>query len=85
MGLSASALDDPETTARAGVELSGALPYDISFNADKCPQPNDPAWEAIIYVYVWWGDATLVNEGSAFHDFTNPLISLVKNDNEKLL
>lgn len=83
MGLSASPSDDPETVARAGTSLSGALPYDIVFNAEKCPQPSDPAWEAIVYVYVWWGDSTFVNEGSAFHDFTNPLISLTKNDNEK--
>jgi len=82
MGLSASDSDDPETTAKAGTVLNGAPPYDIEFRAEKIPQPTDPSWESIIYVYVWWGNTAWINLGSAFHDLTQPSIELVKHDNE---
>ena len=60
MGLTADSGADIETTAKAGYELSGALPYDIEFPAEKCPQPTDPAWENIVYVAVWWGSPLLM-------------------------
>lgn len=63
MGLSSDPNLDIETVARAGVELSGALPYDIEFEPPKLPQPTDAAWENRVYVYLWWGDAGYVAEG----------------------
>lgn len=82
MGLAATALEDPEPTARAGTVLNGLPPYDIEFPVDKCPQPTDTGWENIIYVYVWWGNSAFIDAGSAFHDLTEPSIELVKVDNE---
>lgn len=81
VGLSASDADDPESTAKAGVQLSGDLPYDIEFYADKIPQPTENDWEAIIYVYVWWGDSGFINGGSISGlSESNPLFQLVKHD-----
>lgn len=89
IGLSASDADDPETTAKAGVELSGALPYEIEFPADKCPQPTDPAWENIVYVYVWWGDSNFINESGfsaasieAVTNATSAPLKLIKHDKD---
>lgn len=62
MGLSSDSAADMETTAKAGLQLSGATPYEIEFPADLCPQPTDAAWENIVYVYVWWGDSNYMNE-----------------------
>lgn len=82
VGLSASSADDPEATAKAGVELSGDLPYEIEFYADKIPQPTDPDWENIIYVYVWWGSTAFINGGNVGGQISNdrPLFQLVKHD-----
>lgn len=60
IGLTSDSTADIETVAKRGYELSGALPYDIEFPAEKCPQPTDAAWENIVYVAVWWGDASLM-------------------------
>lgn len=89
MGLSADSAADPESTAKAGVELSGALPYEVEFPANKCPQPTDAAWENIVYVYVWWGDATMLNESGfsaatiaqVINESSAP-ITLVKHDKD---
>lgn len=64
MGLTADSTADIEATAKAGYELSGDTPYDIEFPADMCPQPTDSAWENIIYVAVFWGDANLMNNNT---------------------
>lgn len=82
MGLSASASADPETTAKAGVQLSGALPYDIEFSAQKCPQPTDAAWNSIIYAYLWFDSPDVINEGSTFGTIDNPSMKLVQHDND---
>lgn len=84
MGLAADPNLDIETTAKAGVQLSGPLPYDVEFPRDKCPQPDDPAWENIIYVYVWWGSPGLILEGG---QFVGPIpttnsFDLVKHDKD---
>lgn len=57
IGLTADSAADIETTAKNGYVLTGAPPYDIEFPADLCPQPTDPAWENIVYVAVFWGNA----------------------------
>lgn len=62
IGLTADSGADIEDTAKAGYELNGALPYDIEFPADLCPQPTDPTWESIVYVAVYWGSATFLND-----------------------
>lgn len=82
VGLSASDADDPETVAKAGVELSGNLPYEIEFYADKIPQPTELAWANIIYVYVWWGDTGYINGGNVGGQISDerPLFQLVKHD-----
>lgn len=79
MGLSASIAADPETTAKAGVQLGGALPYEIEFLANKIPQPTDPAWTNIIYAYLWWGNPNTVNEGSVMAN-DSPIMQLIKHD-----
>lgn len=79
VGLGVTDSLDPEATAKKGVELIGALPYETEFQADKIPQPIDPLYENIIYVYVWWGDAGFINDTSSV---TNERASflLVKHD-----
>ncbi len=79
VGLGVSSSLDPETTAKKGVELSGVLPYQIEFQADKIPQPTDPLYVNIIYVYVWWGDAGFINENAAITN-ERPAFDLVKHD-----
>lgn len=79
MGLSASIAADPQTTAKAGVQLGGALPYEVEFTALKIPQPIDPAWTNIIYAYLWWGNANYLNEGSLLTDQT-PTMQFIKHD-----
>jgi len=88
MGLSSDSAADPESTAKAGIELSGALPYEVEFPADKCPQPTDAAWENIVYVYVWWGDSNLMNKsgftaaGMEEATGTTAALTLVKHDKD---
>lgn len=89
MGLSSDDSLDIETVAKAGLELSGALPYEIEFPADLCPQPTDAAWENIVYVYVWWGNSDFMNESgftaasiaTAIGQSTSPL-TLIKHDKD---
>jgi hypothetical protein len=79
MGLAADPGLPVEATAKAGLELSGALPYDIEFPADLCPQPTDPAWENFVYVYIWWGSPLLMNE-SGLPD--ENALAIVKHDKD---
>jgi len=60
LGLTADGTEDIETAAKRGFELSGTPPYNIEFPADMCPQPDEAAWENIVYVAVWWGDAAFM-------------------------
>ena len=82
VGLSSSATENPAKVAFNGVLCSGAVPYDIEFSGRQLPQPIDIAWNAYIYVYVWWGDSLYINAGSAFKDLSMPIFELVKIDCE---
>ena len=79
MALAADPNLDIKTVAETGQLLSGPLGYDVEFDAPDCPQPTDPAWENIVYVYLWWGSAGYVGEGGPARvgDFT-----LVKHDKD---
>lgn len=57
IGLTSDSGADIETVAKRGYQLSGDPPFDIEFPADLCPQPTEAAWENVVYVAVWWGDA----------------------------
>lgn len=89
MGLTADSGADIETVAKAGLELSGALPYEVEFPALLCPQPTDPAWENIVYVCVWWGSAEYMNESgfsaaaiATVLGSTSSPITLIKHDKD---
>lgn len=89
MGLSSDPAADVESTAKAGLQLSGALPYEIEFPAALCPQPTDATWENIVYVYIWWGNSNLVNEsGFSVADILTTLtgstapLTLIKHDKD---
>ena len=81
IGLAADPNLDMETTAKAGLFISRneVLPYDIEFDTRLCPQPDDPAWENIVYVYVWWGDSSFMAEGG---DIDVGSITLTKHDKD---
>lgn len=81
IGLAADPGLDIETTAKAGLAIAAAtpLPYDLEFNAQNCPQPTDPAWENIVYVYIYWGNSGFVNEGGAI---TTDDLLLIKHDKD---
>jgi len=64
MGLTSDSGANIEATAKAGYQLSGALPYDVEFPADMCPQPIEATWGNIIYVAVFWGSGLLLNDNS---------------------
>lgn len=79
VGLTSDASANPELVARAGVELSGALTYQIEFSANSLPQPKDASWNGIIYMCVAWLDPNFVNEGGSLIS-TLPLMKIVKHD-----
>lgn len=89
VGLTADSGADIETAAKAGLQLSGALPYEVEFPALLCPQPTDPAWENIVYVCVWWGNSGYINESgfsaaaiaSAMGSSTAP-VAIIKHDKD---
>ena len=89
MGLSSDDSADIETTAKAGIQLSGALPYEIEFPANLCPQPTEATWENIVYVYIWWGNTLLLNESGqtaaaivASNGSTTAPLTLIKHDKD---
>ncbi len=56
-------LTDAEVQAQ-GVQLSGALPYDIEFLSNKIPQPSEGAWSDHIFVHLYWGSSAYIWENS---------------------
>lgn len=81
IGLAADPGLNIEATAKAGllIPASAVLPYDIEFETRLCPQPTDPAWENIVYVYVWWGNAGYLTEGG---DIDVASMTLTKHDKD---
>jgi hypothetical protein len=63
MALSADGnLTDEEVQSR-GKFITGALPYDIEFLAKDIPQPVQASWDGYIFVHLYWGNTSFVNEG----------------------
>lgn len=53
-----------EEVIQRGVFLTGALPYDVEFLAKDIPQPAEGAnWLGYIYVHLYWGSTSYINEG----------------------
>lgn len=89
IGLTSDPAANIETTAKAGIVISGALPYEIEFPAALCPQPTDATWENIVYACVWWGDSSYLNEsGFSAADIVDAnggstaALTLVKHDKD---
>lgn len=61
MYLSENYTEDGDTIMAKGVQLSGALPYEIEFLADKIPQPNKPGYTGTIYMHLWWGNSGYIS------------------------
>ncbi len=72
-----------EEIENQGIQLSGALPYEIEVPADKLPQPvlpgggPNPEWTSVIYVHVLWKEPGLINEGG---DIGKRSLRVVKHD-----
>lgn len=83
MSLSANPNLDIETTAKSsGVVLNDSIGDLIEFDTPLLPQPTDPAWEAKIYVYLWWGSGTYLN-GNTFMQLPDErAFNIVKHDND---
>ena len=43
---------ESDVAARVTIPGSQTLPFEITFEADKIPQPSDPRWSGIFYVVV---------------------------------
>lgn len=77
MALSNSGVMADADIISKGIQLSGALPYQIEFQEEKIPQPVDGGYSGVIYVHVYWGNATYINENGAID---NNSIKVVKHD-----
>lgn len=74
-------MSDADIMSR-GIQLSGALPYDIEFREDKIPQPIDGGYSGVIYVHVYWGNAGYINENGAIDQNS---VKIVKHDYDIVL
>lgn len=70
-------LSDAQVVAQ-GVQLSGALPYNIEFSALKTPQPINPLWANQIWVQLYWGDPTVINQGG--NPITSSMMAITKHE-----
>lgn len=61
-----------------GVQLSGALPYNVEFSALKIPQPKNPLWSSQIFVQLYWGDPTVINQGG--NPITSSMLAITKHE-----
>lgn len=69
MALSADGNLTDEEVQSKGVFLTGELPYDIEFLAKDIPQPAGQAeWLGYIFVHLYWGSTSYLNEGGAIPD-----------------
>lgn len=69
-------LTDQEIQER-GIQISGALPYEIEFLEDKIPQPSEGGYAGKLYVHIYWGNAGYINENGTID---NDSIKIVKHD-----
>lgn len=60
LGLSEDGVMSGAEILAQNIPLSGAGPYDIEVPESKLPQPTLAAWDSIIYVHIYWGNATWV-------------------------
>lgn len=82
MALSNDGLLTDEQIVERGIELSGALPYEIEFLEDKIPQPSEGGYAGKLYVHVYWGNTGYINEGGSIG---NQSIKIVKHDYDIVL
>jgi len=75
MALSIDGLLTPAEIIAQGVELSGPLPYEIEFLADRIPQPVQVGWTARIFIQLYWGNAGYVNQNGSLPSLNSFLIS----------
>lgn len=61
-----------------GVQLSGALPYNIEFPALKIPQPSNPLWSRQIFVQVAWQVASPMNISAS--PLTSDMLAITKHE-----
>ncbi len=69
-------MSDADIMSR-GIQLSGALPYQIEFREEKIPQPVDGGYSGVIYVHVLWGNTTYINEGGTIDTES---VKIIKHD-----
>lgn len=65
-----------------GIELSGALPYEIEFTQDMIPQPTEGSYSGVIYAHIYWGNSGYLNEGGTI---TENSFKIVKHDYDIVL
>ena len=82
MALSSDPNLDLDYPLTAGVELSGALPYDIEFIPPNLPQPTDAAWANRIYAYIYWGNDEFVNDPG---EIATASLDIIKHDRDVLV
>lgn len=78
MALSVDGIMTEAEVMAKGVQLSGPLPYEIEFKANKIPQPTNPAWTARIFVHLVWGDASYISSTGITPNPTS--LRVVKHD-----
>jgi hypothetical protein len=91
----ADSYDLEETAKRSGVILNDDLGGSVEFDAKYCPQPTlpiaegggpNPAWESIVYVYLWWGSTEYYYgaEAAGGPDFVQDekTFTIIKHDND---
>lgn len=72
-------LTDAEVIAR-GKQVSGALPYQIEFNAKDIPQPYEGGWASHVFLHVVWGNTGYINGGNVLGTITPDAFRIVKHD-----
>ena len=70
-------LTDAQVVAQ-GVRLSGALPYNVEFSALKIPQPSNPLWSNQLFVQLYWGDPTVINQTG--NPITSSMMAITKHE-----
>lgn len=71
-------LSDSEVV-RKGAVVTGALPYDIEFDAKDIPQPYENGYADHIFVHLYWGNAGYLNN-NLDGTITNRALRIKKHD-----
>ena len=49
-----------EEIVQQGNRITSEAPFDLEIDYKKLPQPTDAGWDNKIYIYLFWGDPTLL-------------------------